>query len=186
MREPLAAAPATEHSERVGEEAEFLRKSDLSTYALEVLSAREPTHTTCLLLSDALLCACMGTHILDGGSVRMTTQRLNLAIESELYRTLKLIAAHKNTSVTKLINYRLNQSLTFEERFGQKPEWLIKMEEAGLAPDSDSFFSDVLAPLPESLRRYQDEINHLDSVINLLEKRKEVVQMAFNDEVSRM
>lgn len=36
MREPppLAAAPATERSERVGEEAEFPRKSDLSTYAL--------------------------------------------------------------------------------------------------------------------------------------------------------
>ncbi len=35
MREPppLAAAPATERSERVGEEAEFLRHSDLSTYA---------------------------------------------------------------------------------------------------------------------------------------------------------
>lgn len=36
MREPppLAAAPATERSERVGEEAEFHRQSDLSTYAL--------------------------------------------------------------------------------------------------------------------------------------------------------
>ncbi|MED9615486.1 hypothetical protein RCO15_00035, partial [Escherichia coli] len=35
MREPspLAAAPATERSERVGEEAEFHRQSDLSTYA---------------------------------------------------------------------------------------------------------------------------------------------------------
>ncbi len=30
---PLAAAPATERSERVGEEAEFHRQSDLSTYA---------------------------------------------------------------------------------------------------------------------------------------------------------
>ena len=30
---PLAAAPATERSERVGEEAEFLRELDLSTYA---------------------------------------------------------------------------------------------------------------------------------------------------------
>ena len=166
----------------MGEEAEFLRKSDLSTYALEVLSVREPTHTTCLLLSDALACACIGTHILDGGSVRMTTQRLNLAIESELYRTLKLIAAHKNTSVTKLINCRLNQSLTLEERLGQKPEWLLKMEEAGLAPDR--FFPDI--PLPERLRWYQDEINHLDSIINLLQKRKEVVQMAFNDEVKSM
>lgn len=41
MREPppLAAAPATERSERVGEEAEFLRKSDLSTYAPGFLSA---------------------------------------------------------------------------------------------------------------------------------------------------
>ncbi len=41
MREPppLAAAPATERSERVGEEAEFLRKSDLSTYAPVFLSA---------------------------------------------------------------------------------------------------------------------------------------------------
>lgn len=36
MREssPLAAAPATERSERVGEEAEFLRLSALSTYVL--------------------------------------------------------------------------------------------------------------------------------------------------------
>lgn len=40
MREPppLAAAPATERSERVGEEAEFPRKSDLSTYAPVFLS----------------------------------------------------------------------------------------------------------------------------------------------------
>ena len=36
---PLAAAPATERSERVGEEAEFLRQSDLSTYAPVFLSA---------------------------------------------------------------------------------------------------------------------------------------------------
>ena len=45
MREPppLAAAPATERSERVGEEAEFLRKSDLSTYAPVFLSARSLT-----------------------------------------------------------------------------------------------------------------------------------------------
>lgn len=35
---PLAAAPATERSERVGEEAEFPRKSDLSTYAPVFLS----------------------------------------------------------------------------------------------------------------------------------------------------
>ena len=42
MREPppLAAAPATERSERVGEEAEFLCQSDLSTYAPVFLSAR--------------------------------------------------------------------------------------------------------------------------------------------------
>lgn len=41
MREPppLAAAPATERSERVGEEAECLRQSDLSTYAPVFLSA---------------------------------------------------------------------------------------------------------------------------------------------------
>lgn len=41
MREPppLAAAPATERSERVGEEAEFHRPSDLSTYAPGFLSA---------------------------------------------------------------------------------------------------------------------------------------------------
>ena len=40
MREPppLAAAPATERSERVGEEAEFLRLFALSTYALGFLS----------------------------------------------------------------------------------------------------------------------------------------------------
>ena len=45
MREPppLAAAPATERSERVGVEAEFLRKSDLSTYAPGSLSARDLT-----------------------------------------------------------------------------------------------------------------------------------------------
>lgn len=45
MREPppLAAAPATERSERVGEEAEFPRKSDLSTYALVFLSAHDLT-----------------------------------------------------------------------------------------------------------------------------------------------
>lgn len=36
---PLAAAPATERSERVGEEAEFHRQSDLSTYAPVFLSA---------------------------------------------------------------------------------------------------------------------------------------------------
>lgn len=42
MREPppLAAAPATERSERVGEEAEFLRESDLSTYAPVSFSGR--------------------------------------------------------------------------------------------------------------------------------------------------
>ena len=42
MREPppLAAAPATERSERVGEEAEFLRLSALSTYALVSFSGR--------------------------------------------------------------------------------------------------------------------------------------------------
>lgn len=41
MREPppLAAAPATERSERVGEEAECHRQSDLSTYAPVFLSA---------------------------------------------------------------------------------------------------------------------------------------------------
>ncbi len=41
MREsaPLAAAPATERSERVGEEAEFLRPFALSTYAPVFLSA---------------------------------------------------------------------------------------------------------------------------------------------------
>ncbi|EPS5888519.1 hypothetical protein ACVGAC_005318 [Escherichia coli] len=45
MREssPLAAAPATERSERVGEEAEFLRLSALSTYAPVLLSARSLT-----------------------------------------------------------------------------------------------------------------------------------------------
>lgn len=45
MREPspLAAAPATERSERVGEEAEFLRLSALSTYAPVFLSARDLT-----------------------------------------------------------------------------------------------------------------------------------------------
>lgn len=110
----------------------------------------------------------------------MTTQRLNLAIESKLYRSLKQIAAHKNISVTKLINDRLNESLTLEERLGEKPEWLLKMEEAGL----DHFFSDI--PLPEPLRWYQDEINHLESMINLLLKRKSVVQKAFNDEVKSM
>jgi len=110
----------------------------------------------------------------------MTTQRLNLAIESELYHSLKQIAAHKNISVTKLINDRLNQSLTLEERLGKKPEWLLKMEEAGL----DRFFPDI--PLPEPLRWYQDEINHLDSMINLLLKRKDAVQTAFNDEVKSM
>ena len=42
MREvaPLAAAPATERSERVGEEAEESRQSDLGTYASVFLSAR--------------------------------------------------------------------------------------------------------------------------------------------------
>lgn len=40
---PLAAAPATERSERVGEEAEFPRQSDLSTYAPVLLSARDLT-----------------------------------------------------------------------------------------------------------------------------------------------
>ena len=42
MREPppLAAAPATERSERVGEEAEFLRELDLSTYAPVSFSGR--------------------------------------------------------------------------------------------------------------------------------------------------
>ena len=45
MREqnPLAAAPATERSERVGEEAEFLRKCDLSTYVPVFLLARSLT-----------------------------------------------------------------------------------------------------------------------------------------------
>lgn len=45
MRElpPLAAAPATERSERVGEEAEFLRKFDLSTYAAVFLSTHDLT-----------------------------------------------------------------------------------------------------------------------------------------------
>ena len=45
MREPppLAAAPATERSERVGEEAEESRLSDLSTYALAFLSVRDLT-----------------------------------------------------------------------------------------------------------------------------------------------
>jgi len=66
----------------------------------------------------------------------ITTQRLNLAIESELYHSLKQIAAHKNISVTKLINDRLNQSLTLEERLGKKPEWLLKMEEAGFRQKS--------------------------------------------------
>lgn len=40
---PLAAAPATERSERVGEEAEFPRKSDLSTYAPVFLSGHDLT-----------------------------------------------------------------------------------------------------------------------------------------------
>lgn len=46
MREPppLAAAPATERSERVGEEAAFLRQSDLGTYAPVFLSAHDLTH----------------------------------------------------------------------------------------------------------------------------------------------
>ena len=45
MREPppLAAAPATERSERVGEEAEFLRLFALSTYALGFLSVHDLT-----------------------------------------------------------------------------------------------------------------------------------------------
>ena len=44
MREPppLAAAPATERSERVGEEAEFPRKSDLSAYAPVVHGLTRP------------------------------------------------------------------------------------------------------------------------------------------------
>ena len=43
MREPppLAAAPATERSERVGEEAEESRLSDLSTYAPSGLDVQE-------------------------------------------------------------------------------------------------------------------------------------------------
>jgi hypothetical protein len=112
--------------------------------------------------------------------VVMTIQRLNLAIDAELYQLLKQIAAHRNISVTKLINERLNESLTLEERLGKKPEWLLKMEEAGL----DRFFPDI--PLPEPLRWYQDEINHIDATINLLQKRKGVVQTAFNDEVKSM
>ncbi len=110
----------------------------------------------------------------------MTAQRLNLAIESELYNSLKQIAARKNISVTKLINERLNQSLTLEERLGKKPEWQIKMEEAGF----DRFFPEL--PLPKPLLWYQNEINHIDSVISLLLRRKDVVQTAFNDEVKNM
>ena len=40
---PLAAAPATERSERVGEEAEFLRELDLSTYAPVSFSGHDLT-----------------------------------------------------------------------------------------------------------------------------------------------
>ncbi|MDR5020238.1 hypothetical protein RF657_17865 [Yersinia rochesterensis] len=110
----------------------------------------------------------------------MTTQRLNLAIEYELYNALKQIAAHKNISVTKLINGRLSQSLTLEERLGKKPEWLLKMEDAGI----DRFFPEI--SLPEPLLWYQNEINHIDSVISLLLKRKDIVQAAFNGEVKNM
>lgn len=56
MREssPLAAAPATERSERVGEEAEFLRLSALSTYAPVLLSARSLTALRACLLAKTL------------------------------------------------------------------------------------------------------------------------------------
>ena len=54
MREspPLAAAPATERSERVGEEAEESRLSDLSTYAPVFLLLR-----LWLLMNSAAVCS---------------------------------------------------------------------------------------------------------------------------------
>ena len=110
----------------------------------------------------------------------MSSHRLNLAIDTQLFETLKQIATSKNISVTKLINDRLDQSLTLEERLGKKPEWLEKMEAAGVAEWVD------FVKLPESLQWYQDEINHLDETIEKHLRRKELVQAAFNAEVKKL
>lgn len=97
--------------------------------------------------------------------------RLNLYINPKLRATLERIAKIEGKSLTELINYRLEQSLTTEERLGKIPDWLKKH----LQDNQD----DINAPLPESLQTIEEAIHNL-------EKIKQALKYLYDQEVKTM
>jgi hypothetical protein len=97
--------------------------------------------------------------------------RLNLAINPKLRSNLERIAKIEGKSLTELINYRLEQSLTTEERLGEIPDWLIKH----LQNNQDALNN----PLPEPLKTIEEAIHNL-------EKTKQTLKYLYDQEVKMM
>lgn len=97
--------------------------------------------------------------------------RLNLAINPELRSTLERIAQIEGKSLTELINYRLEQSLTMKERLGEIPDWLIKHLQSNQ--------NAINNPLPEPLKTIEEAIHNL-------EKTKKALKYLYDQEVKTM
>lgn len=107
--------------------------------------------------------------------------RSNIMLDDQIKRILSEIAKQQGDSLSDQINRRLSDSLTLEERLGEKPEWMKHME-----PYIATHFANMDIPLPPELQVIQDQMDNIDKAISPALQVKDYLREKFNEVVKSM
>ncbi|MGG4686603.1 hypothetical protein [Proteus mirabilis] len=108
-------------------------------------------------------------------------EKTNIMLDEGLKKTLSRIAKKNNTSLSDQINKRLSNSLTLDEKMGDKPEWMNDLN-----PKLQEYWANVDMTLPEPLNTYQKKMDEIDDLINHMLALKEYFRGEYDKEVSSM
>lgn len=107
--------------------------------------------------------------------------RSNIMLDNQLKRILVDIAKKQGDSLSNQINRRLSASITFEERMGEKPEWMKNIE-----PYVATHFASMGIKLPPELQCIQDQMDSIDEVLSHILGVKDFLREKFNEQVNAM